>query len=459
MATSDVTVVILAAGLGTRMRSELPKVLQPLSGKPLLHHALQAVESITQHIIVVCGYGMEKVIAACRDFSSVQCVEQKEQLGTAHAVMQALPFIPKDHRVLVLCGDVPLITEQTLRHFLSAIPENVQGWLTASVPDPTGFGRIIRDDKQQVIAIVEHKDATEEQRLIKEMNSGICVFPPGYLETALHTIQPHNQQGEYYLTDLLKHALHDKLRVSTDEVFPWYEVQGVNNKNELAQLERRFQMNKADELMKAGVTLIDPNRFDLRGELQHGKDVTIDVNVILEGNNVMGNRCHIGANVILKNVTLGDDVTIHPFTHIENATIANECVVGPFARLRPETELEEGAKVGNFVEIKKSKVGPGSKVNHLSYVGDATIGKGVNVGAGTITCNYDGVNKFKTIIHDDAFIGSNTSLVAPITIGEGATVAAGSVVSKCVPKDQLTVARARQQVIDNWKRPIKTHKE
>lgn len=450
----NISIVILAAGHGTRMRSGLPKVLHLLAGKPLLQHVVETAQKISDDVTVIYGHGGDQVKQALHEHQ-VTWVEQKDRLGTGHAVMQALPQINKDNRVLVLCGDVPLICEQTLQSLIDRTPKDGFGWLTAHLDEPNGFGRIVRDDDNNPITIVEDKDATDLQKTIKEINTGICLLPAKYLNDWLPNLKNNNAQGEYYLTDVFSMAVNSGISIVTVSPNEVVEVQGVNNKSELAQLERTFQRRQAEELLMQGVTLLDPNRFDLRGELTIGTDVVIDVNVVMEGNVEIGSNVHIGPNTKLKNVRIGDFTRVDANCVIEETIIDEHCQVGPFARLRPGAELKEKAKVGNFVEVKKSTIGPGSKVNHLSYVGDATLGKNVNVGAGTITCNYDGANKHKTIIEDEAFIGTNNSLVAPLTIGKKATTGAGSTISKDVSDNELAVARSRQTVINGWKRPVK----
>ena len=382
-------------------------------------------------------------------------IEQKEQLGTGHALLQALPAINADDRVLVLYGDVPLISEEILKTLISTTPTNAIGMLTAQLANPTGYGRIKRDKQHNIVGIVEEKDATEKEKAITEINSGIYFVPANYLKKWLPELNNQNAQKEYYLTDII--ACADKENIKVHAVSPRYteEILGVNDRIQLAQLERFYQWQQAEKLMRQGVTLYDPMRLDVRGEVQVGRDVTIDVNVILEGRVVIGDECIIGPNVMLCNTELGARVEVRANSVIDGAEIATGCIIGPFARIRPGTVLATNTHVGNFVEIKNSIVGESSKINHLSYVGDSEVGKRVNIGAGTITCNYDGVNKHKTIIGDEAFIGSNTQLVAPVRIGEGATIGAGSTITEDAPAKQLTVARTRQQTIKDWQRPVK----
>ncbi len=451
------SIVILAAGRGTRMKSQLPKVLHPLAGKPMLQWLLEtAIKLNPKNINIVCGYGKAQVQAALSEFN-VQFVEQAEQLGTGHAVKQALNNIQNSDRVLVLVGDTPLISKKTLENLL-ATPNHAIGLLTVNVSDAAGLGRIIRNEKNHVIGIVEHKDASDEQRKIKEINTGIMVLPTPALTKWLGEITNDNAQGEYYLTDVMALAVRDNIMIHAVQAEDVNEVSSVNDRVQLAQLERIKQMANAEEIMLQGVTLLDPARFDLRGDLIVGTDVTIDVNVIIEGQVKIGNRCKIGPNVILKDTTLSDDVVIKSNCDIDGAIIGSACEIGPFARIRPGTELAEHVKVGNFVETKKAKIAKGSKVNHLSYIGDTVMGSNVNIGAGTITCNYDGVNKSQTTIEDNVFVGSNSALVAPVTLGENSTIGAGSVITKDVPADELTVARAKQVTIPGWQRPTKKAK-
>jgi bifunctional UDP-N-acetylglucosamine pyrophosphorylase/glucosamine-1-phosphate N-acetyltransferase len=447
-------ILILAAGRGTRMKSDLPKVLHPLAGKPLLAHLLETLQSLNyQSLNLVCGHGSEQVK---KTFSHLPLnyIEQAEQLGTGHAVVQAFEAIKVAERVLILVGDTPLISLTTLQALL-AIPSNTIGLLTATVNDPTGLGRIVRDAEGKLLHIVEEKDATTAQRAIDEINTGIMILPVSKLVTWLPQLRPHNAQGEYYLTDIFAMAVLENYPIETVQVIVETEIASVNDRVQLASLERIVQHRQAEELMRQGVTLLDPSRFDLRGNFKVGRDVVIDVNVIIAGEVTLGDRCTIGPNVILRDTVLGDDVTIKSNCDIEGAVIGAESVVGPFARLRPGTVLESEVKIGNFVEVKKSTMGKGSKANHLAYVGDATVGSAVNIGAGVITANYDGVNKWQTTIEEGASIGANSVLVAPVTIGMDATIGAGSVISKAAPAGELTVSRAKPQTIKGWKRPQK----
>lgn len=449
-------VVILAAGMGKRMFSDKPKVLQPLAGRPLLQHIIATARALEPAgIYVVYGHQGDVVKQTIGD-ADIHWIHQKEQSGTAHAVEQALPHLSDNSTTLVLYGDVPLVPVATLQALKSSLPASSLSLLVANIADPTGLGRVIRDANNQILEIVEEKDATPAQRQITEIYSGIMVAHTGQLRKWLAKIDNNNSQKEFYLTSVPALALADGYTVASVFAESSLDIMGVNTKNQLAVLERSFQLRQANKLMEQGVTLFDPARFDLRGTLQVGRDVTIDVGVIFEGDVTLGERVSIGAHTVLRNAKIADDVVIKENCVIENATIGNHCEIGPFSRLRPEAHLANHVHIGNFVEVKKSLVGEGSKINHLSYIGDAQIGERVNIGAGTITCNYDGVNKHKTIIGKGAFIGSNTSLVAPISIGEEATIGAGSTVSKAVPPNQLTVARARQVTIPTWVRPKKT---
>lgn len=448
-------VVILAAGKGTRMRSQLPKVLHKLAGKPLLEHVIKNAQGLRPHKIhVVYGNGGDVVREQLRQYE-VNWVEQTKQLGTGHAVMQALPFIEHATQVLILYGDAPLITTTTLTQLIQGMPQDGINLLTAKFFDPSGLGRIIRDDAGVVTAIVEHKDALPSQLLIKEINSGIMVTTSKILRNYLPRLRQHNAQGEYYLTDIIAMLVGDRCSVNSLLIENPEEVAGINDRQQLAELERQYQKNMAVELMRQGLTLMDPARFDVRGDLIVANDVVIDVNVVIEGQVSIGVHTTIGQNNFLKNTRIGSNVIIKANCVIENANIADNCVVGPFARIRPGTYLEDGAHVGNFVEIKNTRVGKASKAGHLSYLGDTIIGDNVNIGAGTITCNYDGVNKNQTVIENGVFIGSNTSLVAPVKIGKDATIGAGSVITEDAPAEKLTIARSRQVTISNWKRKIK----
>lgn len=447
-------VIILAAGQGTRMRSSLPKVLHPLAGKPLLAHVIDTAKELGPAAIhVVYGHGGEQVKAAIND-SSLNWVEQAQQLGTGHAVEQAMPALKDGNTVLILYGDVPLIRSHTLHGLLGQVEAGV-GLLTVNHEDPTGYGRILRDAAGEVVAIVEQKDASDEQLKIREGNTGILACAADKLRMWLKKLENNNAQGEFYLTDIIALAVRDGISVLAETVMDEDEVAGVNDRLQLAHLERKYQQRCAEELMRSGVAFLDPARFDLRGTAIIGQDVVIDVGVVLEGEVVLGDRVRIGANCVLRNVRIGNDVTIEPMSLVEQADIGNHCSIGPFARIRPGTQLADKAKVGNFVEIKNSVIGSASKVNHLSYIGDTTMGSEVNIGAGTITCNYDGANKHRTVIGDRAFIGSDSQLVAPVTVGEGATIGAGSTITRDAPDGELTLSRTGQKSIKDWKRPVK----
>ena len=448
-------IVILAAGMGKRMRSRLPKVLQPLADKPMLEHVIEKARLLgsDNRLIVVVGHGAEAVKSYFAQASDLIFALQAEQLGTGHALLQALPYCDPEKPTLVLLGDVPLIRPQTLQDLVNAAGDHV-GLLTVCLDNPKGYGRIVRRDGE-VCAIVEEKDATPQERLINEVNTGIMVLPTHYLERWLNELGNQNAQGEYYLTDVIARAVSEGVPVKTARSTSATEVEGVNNKVQLAALERAFQKENALRLMNDGVTVIDPARIDIRGELVCGKDVTIDVGCVFSGRVVLGDGVKIGAYCVLKDVEIGAGTQVLPFCHFDGAQVGQDARLGPYSRLRPGTSLADQTHIGNFVEIKKSVVGLGSKVNHLSYIGDTDMGARVNIGAGTITCNYDGVNKFRTTIMDDAFIGSDTQLVAPVTVGKGATLGAGTTLTKDAPDGELTLARARQTTIKGWKRPTK----
>lgn len=454
MSNSSLSVVILAAGKGTRMYSDLPKVLHPLAGKPMVQHVIDtALKLGAQNVHLVYGHGGDLLKEKLSD-QPLNWVLQAEQLGTGHAMQQAAPHFSDDEDVLMLYGDVPLISGETLQRLLAAKPQGGIGLLTVKLADPTGYGRIVREN-DNVVGIVEHKDATAEQHKINEINTGILVASGRDLKRWLGKLNNNNAQGEYYITDIIALAHQEGHRIEAVHPDRLSEVDGVNNRLQLSALEREYQSEQAQRLLLAGVMLLDPARFDLRGELIHGRDISIDTNVIIEGTVKLGDRVRIGTGCVLKDCVIGDDCEISPYTVIENSTLATECTVGPFARLRPGADLAEKAHVGNFVEIKKARLGKGSKAGHLSYLGDAEIGDNVNIGAGTITCNYDGANKFKTIIGDDVFVGSDTQLVAPVTIGNGVTIAAGTTVTKNVAEKELVLSRVKQTHIQGWKRPVK----
>jgi len=449
------SIVVLAAGQGTRMKSDFPKVLQPLAGKPLLGHVLERCEELgAGQVYVVYGHGGEKVQQAFAD-RAVHWVLQSEQLGTGHAVQQAAPLLGEDEQVLLLCGDVPLIGTATLKTLLRGLDRGPLAVLTVELEDATGYGRVLRNPEGDVTAIVEHRDANAEQRGIREVNSGLMAARSGDLKRWLAGLGKDNSQGEYYLTDIIGMAVAEGHRVTAVGCPDPQQVRGINDKVQLAEAEAVYRGWQAERLMLAGVTLADPARIDIRGSLNCGRDVFIDVNAVFEGKVSLGDRVSIGPNAYLKDVELGSDCQVLPNVVMEQVKAGQGCAIGPFARLRPDTHLADRAKVGNFVEIKKSLIGPGSKVNHLTYVGDTTVGQTVNIGAGTITCNYDGANKFQTVIGDGAFIGSGVMLVAPVTIGARSVIGAGSVISKNAPEDKLTLARARQVVVPGWKRPQK----
>jgi bifunctional UDP-N-acetylglucosamine pyrophosphorylase / glucosamine-1-phosphate N-acetyltransferase len=447
-------IVILAAGKGTRMQSDLPKVLHPIAGKPLVEHVIKAAQPLTglpMHCLI--GHGAESVQKRLGD--QYNFILQKQQLGTGHAVQQALHYFHDNAIVLILYGDVPLIQTQTLECLIACTANGSLGLLTVELDEPKGYGRIIRDSQQQVVAIVEHKDASEDQRLIKEVNTGIMAVPSALLKQWLPLLTNNNTQGEYYLTDIIAMAQQQDVRINTEQPTHTWEVLGVNDRRQQATLERIYQRNLTEKLLIDGVTLLDPARFDCRGELSVGNDVIIDINCVFKGDVHIGSNVNIGANCIIENSRIGSGSIIKDNSIIEGAVINENCTVGPFARLRPGTHLANDAKIGNFVETKKAIIGKGSKVNHLSYVGDATLGNNVNIGAGTITCNYDGVNKHQTIIGNDVFVGSNTALVAPVMLEDGSTIGAGSTINKSVAKDTLALTRSPQKSHKDWQRPTK----
>ncbi|WP_151979802.1 bifunctional UDP-N-acetylglucosamine diphosphorylase/glucosamine-1-phosphate N-acetyltransferase GlmU [Acinetobacter guerrae] len=451
------TVIILAAGKGTRMRSQLPKVLQPLAGQPLLGHVISTAKKLNaSNIITIYGHGGDLVQQQFAQ-EKIQWVEQAEQLGTGHAVQMTLSVLPKDGISLILYGDVPLVREQTLEQLLEASTPSGIGMITLNVDNPTGYGRIVRQNNL-IQAIVEHKDASEEQRQIQEINTGIYCVSNQKLHEWLPKLSNQNAQGEYYLTDIVAMAVADGLEIASIQPQLAYEVEGVNDRLQLSALEREFQQQQAIELMQQGVTLSDPARFDLRGSLKVGQDVRIDINVIIEGECELGNGVEIGAGCILKNTSIAAGTKVQPYSVFENAIVGENTQIGPFARLRPGAVLANEVHIGNFVEVKNTRIGLGSKANHFTYLGDAEVGEGSNIGAGTITCNYDGANKHKTVIGDAAFIGSNSSLVAPITIGNGATVGAGSVITRNVAENTLAFERAEQFEKSNYQRPQKLKK-
>lgn len=449
------SVVVLAAGQGKRMKSDLPKVLQPLAGHPLLAHVLDAASALGPALIhVVYGHGGERVRLAVR-VPNLRWVLQAEQLGTGHALQQAMPGVPDNHCVLVLYGDVPLIRTETLRELLQQVGPKSMGLLTVTLADATGYGRVVRNAKGQVLRVVEQKDASARELKIREGNTGVLAVQAGLLKRWLARLKNRNAQREYYLTDIIAMAVKDRVKVAPLLAPTVAEVLGVNDKLQLAELETEYRRLRARELMRDGVTVIDPARVDIRGAVNCGRDVVLDVNVVLEGPVQLGDGVHVGANSILSQVRVGAGTNIKANCVIERAEIGAACEIGPFSRIRPETTLHDGVHIGNFVEIKKSDIGAGSKANHLSYIGDASIGAGVNVGAGTITCNYDGANKWRTEIGDQAFIGSGTMLVAPVKIGAGATIGAGSTITRDAPDGALTLERSPQRSVEHWRRPSK----
>jgi bifunctional UDP-N-acetylglucosamine pyrophosphorylase/glucosamine-1-phosphate N-acetyltransferase len=451
-------VIVLAAGQGKRMRSVLPKVLQPLAAKPMLGHVLDTARVLeARRIVVVYGHGGE-VVREALDAPDLAWARQDPPQGTGHAVQQAMPLVEDGDIALILYGDVPLIGVPTLQRLMAAASDRQLALLTVNMDDPTGYGRIIRNAAGKVTCIVEEKDASPEQRQVREVNTGILAAPVERLRGWLANLKNDNAQGEYYLTDIIAMAVADGLDVVTTQPDAFEETLGVNNKTQLAELERIHQRNIARGLTDAGVTVIDPARIDVRGTLTCGRDVEIDVNCIFEGKVELADGVRVGANCVIRNATIGAGTKIAPFSHIEDTTMGAACAIGPYARTRPGTVLGEDVHLGNFVEVKNSVIANHSKANHLAYVGDADIGQRVNVGAGTITCNYDGANKFRTIIEDDVFIGSDTQLVAPVRVGKGATLGAGTTLSKDAPAGELTVSRAKQVSIPGWKRPVKVKK-
>lgn len=450
----SLSVIILAAGAGTRMRSAKPKVLHEIAGMPMVEHVYNTCMTLgAKQIQVVYGHGGDMLKQQCNHFK-VDWALQAEQLGTAHAVQQASPNVDDDDVVLILYGDVPLIKVETLQKLVEHVSEHNIALLTVTLDDPTGYGRIVRDDGN-VTAIVEQKDASPEQLAIREVNTGILAVRAGYLNSCLAKIGNNNAQGEYYLTDIIELAVNEGNQVFTTQARDCYEVEGVNNRQQLARLERVYQRELADKLLTDGISLADPSRIDIRGELAVGNDSFIDINCVFEGEVNIGTGVTVGAGCLIKDSTIACDCNIKPYSVIENATIDKETDVGPFARIRPGTHLKQGSRVGNFVEIKNTMLGEGSKASHLTYLGDSEIGKDVNIGAGTITCNYDGANKHKTIIEDGAFIGSDSQLVAPVTIGKNVTIGAGSTITRDTGDNNLTLSRAEQKHIEGWKRPVK----
>lgn len=449
-------VIVLAAGKGTRMRSHHPKVLQPMAQKPLLAHVIETAQKLTdQPIITIIGHAAEQVKTTMGNEGLVY-VEQREQLGTGHAVQVAESHIHDDDTVLILYGDVPLTKQSTLQALVSQVDgEHPLALLTIELADSSGYGRIVRNAAGSVMSIVEQKDANAIQQQIKEINTGMLAVNGGSLRQWLTQISNENAQGEYYLTDIVSLCVNDGYKVATSQPDSEIEVLGVNDKRQLQGLERAYQNQLAEDLMTQGVTLVDASRLDIRGHLEVGMDVTIDVNVIFEGQVSLGDNVTIGANCVIRNAHIAANTVIHPFSHIDGAQLDESCDIGPYARLRPGTALAQSVKIGNFVETKNAQIATGSKVNHLSYIGDTKMGSNVNIGAGTITCNYDGANKHQTLIGDDVFVGSDTQLVAPVTIEKGATIGAGSTITKTAPAETLTLSRSKQLSISNWQRPHK----
>ena len=454
-----ISVVILAAGQGKRMKSDLPKVLQPVAGRPLLKHVIDTARELSaSDIHVVYGHGGERVREALAA-ENVTWALQAEQLGTGHAVQQAMPGVPDDHIVLILFGDVPLVQAATMQRLVDAAANGeALGVLSVRMKDPSGYGRIVRDRAGTVARIVEHKDANQKERAIDEVNTGLMAASARRMREWLAQLRNDNAQAEYYLTDVVVMAAKAGLKVNAILADREDEVLGVNDKVQLAEVEAVYRKRRATELMLQGVTLVDPARFDARGPVTVGRDVHIDVNVVLEGKVSLGNRVRIGPNVVIRDSEIGDDTVVFPSCVIDHASIGPNCNIGPFARFRPSSSLAQGVHVGNFVEVKNSILGAGAKANHLTYLGDATVGERVNVGAGTITCNYDGANKWRTEIGAGAFIGSGAMLVAPVKIGAGATIGAGSTITKDAPDDKLTLERSKQLTLDGWKRPVKQPK-
>jgi bifunctional UDP-N-acetylglucosamine pyrophosphorylase/glucosamine-1-phosphate N-acetyltransferase len=456
-------VVILAAGMGKRMQSALPKVLHPLAGKPLLQHVIDTARELApSKLCVIYGHGGAAVPEMVKSQNAgghapIDTALQEPQLGTGHAVMQAAPQLDDDAPTLILYGDVPLTTAQSLRRLVEAAGSDKLAILTVEQADPFGLGRIVRENGA-IVRIVEEKDATQAERAIREINSGIIVAPTRQMKQWLASLSNNNAQGEYYLTDIVAKAVADGVAVVSAQPSAEWEVAGVNSKVQLAELERRHQLNVAHALLEQGVTLMDPARIDIRGELICGRDVTIDVGCVFEGRVELADGVSVGAHNVIVNARIAAGAQIKPFCHIEGAVVGPKSMIGPYARLRPGAELAEDVHIGNFVEVKNSTIAAHSKANHLSYVGDSTVGSRVNIGAGTITCNYDGVNKHRTVIEDDAFIGSDSQLVAPVTVGKGATLAAGTTLTRDAPAGKLTISRAKQVTIDGWQRPVKVKK-
>ena len=451
----SLAIIILAAGKGTRMKSAKPKVMHTLAGKPMLQHVIDTAKQLSPgQLNVVCGNGADEVVPYLQN-QQIDVVMQHEQKGTGHAVEQAKASFANSEQVLVLYGDVPLITTETLQDLIESGDKDSLKVLTAILDDPTGYGRIVRDYDDNMLCITEEKDADEETKLINEINTGIMCIPAKWLTEALSQLDNNNAQGEYYLTDLIANAVNQGIEINSVICEDEMEVAGINNRVQLAEVESYYQQLKATELMMSGVTFRDPARVDIRGDIKAGQDITVDINVIFEGINTIADNVSIGANCILINSIIHEGAEILPNSIVENAEVGANCSVGPFARLRPGTKLAAKAKVGNFVEVKNANIGLGSKINHLSYIGDTDMGADVNIGAGTITCNYDGANKHRTVIGDRVFVGSDTQLVAPVTIEDGATIGAGSTIRKTAPADALTLTKSEQKTVKGWQRPVK----
>jgi bifunctional UDP-N-acetylglucosamine pyrophosphorylase/glucosamine-1-phosphate N-acetyltransferase len=449
----NVSIIILAAGESKRMHSTTPKVLYPLAGVPILERLLRTAKMLeASEIYVVYNERGNQVCESLEDYDVIW-VKQPRLLGTGHAVMQTLDQLSDDHRALVLYGDVPLVSHETLKQLIAQTPEDTIGWLTAYTTDPFGLGRILRDKYGEPHGIVEEKDATDAQKKISEINTGICLIPVKYLRSWLPRLENKNAQKEYYLTDIFAIARQNGVKINTVLSQIETDFLSVNDHIQLAYLERVLQKQIAEQYMREGLRLLDPNRFDIRGYLTFAQDVTIDINVVIEGEVSIGSNCYIGPNVYLRDVIIGNDVEIRANSVIEDTVISRGCVIGPFARIRPGTRLKPNVKIGNFVEVKKSEIGEGTKASHLGYIGDATIGKYVNIGAGTVTCNYDGVNKYQTVIDDEAFIGSNATLVPPVRIQKESYIGAGSTITEDTPEKKLTIARSRQVAVENWIAP------
>jgi len=454
---SPLNVVILAAGMGKRMHSNLPKVLHKLAGRPLLSHVLDAARALSPaKIIVVTGHeaALVREAAAAPD---IVFVNQSPQLGTGHAVQQAVPELAPGGKTVVLLGDVPLIQPAALQPLIDG-PVNRVSMMTTLLDDPTGYGRVVRDARKKEKCVVEHKDATRAQHKIREINTGIFCYPTAKLDKWRGQLKPNNAQKEYYVTDVLPMALKDKVPVEGILCSDPPQVEGVNNRAQLTQLERVYQQRLATKLLEQGVAIADPARFDVRGAITCGRDVSIDVGCVFEGKVELGDGVRIGAHCVLNNITVAANTIIEPFSHLTQASVGVNCRIGPYTRIRPGTQLADEVHIGNFVEVKASDIGDGTKASHLTYIGDSTVGRNVNVGAGTITCNYDGVNKHRTIIEDDVFIGSDTQLVAPVKVRRGATIGAGATITREAPADQLTLSRAKQMSVPGWKRPVKISK-